>query len=77
MTFMDELIGQLVGLGLVVTDALRGCSEAENLAVPDPNFWIYLGDEPVRDSGLSFNQWLRSLADYLPAAIELRQEFGL
>ncbi|MFF2552662.1 SMI1/KNR4 family protein [Nocardia sp. NPDC058058] len=49
----------------------------EDLGLPDPTFWIFAGDEPVRDSGLSFNQWLRTLADYLPAAIELRRELGM
>ncbi|WP_330183384.1 SMI1/KNR4 family protein [Nocardia sp. NBC_01503] len=49
----------------------------EDLAAPDPNFWIYLGDKPVRDSGLSFTQWLRGLADYLPTAIELRREVSV
>lgn len=49
----------------------------EDLEMPDPNFWIYVGDEPVRDSGLTFNRWLRTLADYLPTTMELRREFGL
>ncbi|MET9488644.1 SMI1/KNR4 family protein [Nocardia sp. NPDC006630] len=49
---------------------------AEDLAETDPNFWIYMGDKPVRDSGMSFTQWLQGLADYLPKAVALRKESG-
>ncbi|RDI51716.1 SMI1/KNR4 family protein [Nocardia mexicana] len=53
------------------------CFSAEDLSNPDPNFFIFTGNEPIRDSRQSFTQWLSGLADYLPEAIRLREELGL
>ncbi|WP_280388190.1 SMI1/KNR4 family protein [Nocardia wallacei] len=50
---------------------------AEDLSATDPNFYIFTGNDPVRDSGQSFTHWLSELADYLPEAIRLREELGL
>ncbi|WP_373293018.1 SMI1/KNR4 family protein [Nocardia jinanensis] len=46
----------------------------ENLADPDPEFWIYSATEPVQSIGVSFSEWIGELAGYLPQAIELRNQ---
>ncbi|MGW5384206.1 hypothetical protein [Nocardia sp. NPDC003963] len=46
----------------------------EDLVRPDPDFWIYCGTEPLRSSGIGFSAWIGELAQYLPRAIELRNQ---
>ncbi|WP_280234963.1 SMI1/KNR4 family protein [Nocardia cyriacigeorgica] len=49
----------------------------EDLTRPDPHFWIYKETHDPRDSGMTFTEWLKDLADYLPHAKEVRRRLGI
>lgn len=46
---------------------------AEDLVQPDPNFWIFNGTTPVKNSGMTFTAWIQALAVKLPEVVELRK----
>ncbi len=49
----------------------------EDLHTPDPRFWIYQETRPVSEAPWTFTEWVTSLADYLPTALESRRRQGL
>ncbi|UGT53431.1 SMI1/KNR4 family protein [Nocardia asteroides] len=46
---------------------------SEDLEEPDPHFWIYTGNRPLRQSTRDFTGWIRTLAQEIPEAVELRK----